>query len=210
MTFVIDLSNESAGRSSPNSKICGTAMISPFNKAIDRQVERQFRKDPNGRLVFLPVGSRGKAYFVDLKSDEEKIRAFVKMYRNASVLIYWLWYLSFYIWLGTFNTNAHRWMTEVGIASSFCLLLLLSVWILWSLYKQTVPAFTISLVEVGPDLKSQLSDISAPPRRLQGLALAILFAGIIVLGVAVLLATRRFPGNSACPPKCTSTSPVSR
>jgi len=185
-------------------------MIFPSNKAIDRQVERQFRRDPNGRLIFLPVGSNGKAYFVDSKSDEEKIRAFVKMYRSASVLIYWLWYLTFYIWLGTFNTNAHRWMTEAGIASSLLLLLLLSVWILWSLYKQTIQAFTTSLGEVGPDLKSQLSNISAPPRRLQGLALASLVAGIVVLAVAVLLATRRYSSNSACPPKCISTSPLSR
>jgi len=69
-------------------------MTFPFTKAMDRQVDRQFRKDPNGRLVFLtfdskgndffadfflPIGSRGKAYFVDSNSDEEKIRAFVKM-----------------------------------------------------------------------------------------------------------------------------------
>jgi hypothetical protein len=185
-------------------------MIFPFTRAMDRQVERQFRKDPGGRLVFLPFGSKGKGYFVDSKSDEEKIRAFVKMYRSAGALIYWVAYLSFYVWILSFNTGAHKWTTEVGIASSFFLFLLLSLWMLWSLYKQTVPAFTTSLGEVGPDLKSQLSDISPPPRRPRGLALVGLFAGIVLLAVAILFATRRSPSKPACPPKCTSTSPVSQ
>jgi hypothetical protein len=200
-------------------------MIFPFTRAMDRHVERQFRKDPSGRLVFLPFGSKGndylaevflrfgserKAYFVDSKSDEEKIRAFVKLYRSAGALISWLAYLSFYVWIGSFNTGAHRWTTEVGIASSFFLLLLLSVWMLWSLYKQTVPAFTSSLSEVGPDLKGQLSEIPPPPRRLRGLALVSLFAGIVLLAMAILLATGHSTGKSACPPKCTSTNPVSQ
>jgi hypothetical protein len=203
----------------------GAAMIFPFTKAMDHQVERQFRKDPTGRLVFLPfsskkkgyfadvflpVGSKGTGYFVDSKSDEEKIRAFLRMYRSAGALIYWVAYLSFYIWILSFNTGANRWTTEVGIASFFFLLLLVSVWMLWYLYKQTVPGFTSSLSEVGPDLEGQLSEISPPPRRLRGLALVSLFAGIVVLAVALLALTRRSPGKPACPPKCTSTSPVSR
>jgi len=47
-------------------------MTFPFTRAMDRQVEGQFRKDPSGRLVFLPSGRRGKAYFVDSKSDEQR------------------------------------------------------------------------------------------------------------------------------------------
>ena len=62
-------------------------MISLFSRLIDGHVERQFGKDPNGRRVFLPSGPKGKCYFVDSKSDEEKIKAFVKMYRSASTLI---------------------------------------------------------------------------------------------------------------------------
>jgi hypothetical protein len=71
MTFVIELSNVTAIGSSQPPNIYG-AMIFPFTRAMDRQVERQFRKDKGGRLVFLPFGSKGKGYFVDSKSDEEK------------------------------------------------------------------------------------------------------------------------------------------
>jgi hypothetical protein len=46
---------------------------------MDYQVESQFRKDPSGRFVFLPLGPRKNGYFVDAKLDEEKIRSFLKM-----------------------------------------------------------------------------------------------------------------------------------
>ena len=211
MTFVIESSAVSVSRPSLPSKIYRAAMIFPFPKAMDRHVERQFRKAPGGRLVFLPHGRKGKAYFVDSKSDEEKIKAFVKMYRSAGALISWVAYLSFYVWIVGFNTGAHRWTTEVGIASFFFLLLLVPVWMLWYLYKQTVPGFTSSLSEVGPELEGLLSEISPPLRRLRGPVLVSLFASILVLGIALIFLTRRpAPGKAACPPKCASSDPVSR
>jgi hypothetical protein len=65
-------------------------MISLFSRAMDYQVESQFRKDPSGGLVFLPLGPRKNGYFVDAKPEEgrrktggrpeeEKIRSFLKM-----------------------------------------------------------------------------------------------------------------------------------
>lgn len=178
----------------------------PFTKAMDRQVDAQFQKDPSGRLVFLPSGRKGKAYFVESKSDEEKIRAFVKMYRGAGTLIYWVQNLCFLAWIESFTTSAHRWTTEVGIASFFIFVFLLAVWVLWRLYKQTVPTFTASLSEVGPDLRDQLTDVCPPPQRLRVLVLASLFAGVVILGLAIVLATRRAPPKAPCPPKLSSTT----
>ena len=206
MTSVIALSNESTNRSSQPSKIY-EAMTFPFTKAMDRHVDAQFQKDPSGRLVFVPSGSKGKAYFVDSKSDEEKIRAFVKMYRSAGELIYWVQNLCFLTWIVTFTTGTHKWTTEVGIAALFVLFLLLAVWTLWRLYKQTVPAFTSSLSEVGPDLRGQLSDVTSSP-RLRGLALVGVLAGIVVLAVAILALTQHSSGKLPCPPARTSTSSV--
>jgi hypothetical protein len=189
-------------------------MVFPFTKVMDHHVERQFRKDPSGRLVFLPFGPKRSASFVDSKSDEEKIRAFVKMYRSAGALISQLAFLSFYVWIWSSHAGAgplrSRETTEVGIVSFCLLVLLLSVWMLWSLYKQTVPAFTSLLSEVGPDLKNQLSEVSPRPRGLRRLALVGLFAGIVTLAVAILLAVRHSPDKSACPPRCSSTSAVSQ
>jgi hypothetical protein len=61
-------------------------MISLMNRLADAH----FRKDPNGRLVFIPFTRRGKCYFVDSKADQEKIRAFVNMYRIPNTLISFL------------------------------------------------------------------------------------------------------------------------
>jgi hypothetical protein len=181
-------------------------MTFPFTKAIDRQVDAQFQKDPSGRLVFLPSGGKGKAYFVDSKSDEEKVRAFVKMYRGAGVLISWVQQLCFLAWIVSFTTGAHKWTTEAGIASFFIFVLLLAVWVLWLLYKQTVPTFTSSLSEVGPDLRDQLTDVCPPPQRLRVLALGSLFAAVVILALGIVSATRWAPPKAPCPPKLSSTT----
>ena|ERR1700737_4860324 len=72
-------------------------MISLFSRRMDNFVDRQFRTDQSGRLVFLPFGSKGKAYFVDSKSEEGKIRSFLKMYRSASALFSSLGFLSVFV-----------------------------------------------------------------------------------------------------------------
>src|ERR1700674_3405451 len=61
-------------------------MISLMNRLADVH----FRKEPSGRLVFIPFTPRGKCYFVDSKADEEKVRAFVNMYRIPNTLISFL------------------------------------------------------------------------------------------------------------------------
>lgn len=167
------------------------------------------RKIPADALVFLPFGSRKKAYFVDSKADEEKIRSFVKMYRSASTLISWLAMLGIYAfgWSWTYYASAsplRNKLTGLVVSSLvYLLFLLLWTWILWGVYKQTVPSFTSSLSEVGPDLQGQLSEISLRPRRL---ALVFVFAGIVLLAVGILGATRYSPSKHSCPPKCTSPS----
>jgi len=72
-------------------------MISLFSRIMDNAVDAHFRKDPSGRLVFIPFTSKGKTYFVDSKSDEEKIRSCVKMFRSAITLIYLLTFPSLFV-----------------------------------------------------------------------------------------------------------------
>ena len=184
-------------------------MIPIFSRGVDYHVERQFRKDPSGRLVFLPFGSKGKAYFVDSKSDEEKIRSFVNLYRSTSALMSLLSFPSAYIpgWIvmsfaGTMALR-NKLTTYVGIALFFMLILVAFAWMHWTIYKETVQGLTASLSEVGPDLKGQLREISPPPTRPRLVALVCLSAGIVLLLVAIFAATR---AKSACSPKGTPTS----
>jgi hypothetical protein len=165
--------------------LCNDAVASAFS------VEVNFRKDRSGRLVFIPFSLKRKCYFVDSKSDEEKIRALVKMYRSATTLITFLTspcllvpglILEDYAGL---TPRGHRLMIAFGIPLFFWLILMALLWMLWSLYKGAIPSLTSSLIEVGPDgpdLKGQLSTISQRPWRL---SLLIVTAFLLLICVAL-------------------------
>lgn len=168
--------------------------MSLISKAMDYHVDAQFRRDPGGRLVFLPFGPRKLGYFVDGKPDEEKIRAFLKMYRSASALINLLVFPSIY--LPGFVLNFCRMPlqskleTIAGTSLFFVLLFGVVIFVLWSAYKAAVPGLTSSLVEVGPDLTGQLREISGGPRRLRRAALWLVLAGAFFIVLGVLAASR--------------------
>jgi hypothetical protein len=162
-------------------------MISPISRLMDYAVDTQFRKDRSGRLVFVPLSLKRKCYFVDSKSDEEKIRAFVRMYRSASQLISLLASPVLIIPAvilddAGLTPRSHRFAIAFGIPLFFWLVLIGLMMMLWGLYKGGIPSLTSSLVEVGPDLKGQLSAISQRPSRLPLLAVA---GCLLLLAVAI-------------------------
>jgi hypothetical protein len=168
-------------------------MISLFSRLIDYGVASQFRKDPSGRLVFIPSFLKGKCYFVDSKSDEEKLRGFVKMFRSPILLISWMIFPIFYVPALTLDIYAglspksHRLAFALGIPLFFWLALTALIGMLWGVYQHTVPSVTASLTEVGPDVKAQLRALSRRPRAL---ILVLLGASILLLGVAIAGAVR--------------------
>ena len=158
-------------------------------------VDVQFKKDPSGRLVFVPFTLRGKCYFVDSKADEEKVRAFVKMYRIPNTLISFLitpmvmvpgLILEDY---GRLTPRAHRLTMALGISGFFWLSFVALGLTLWVVYRATVPGLTASLSEVGPEIKAQLSAISPQQHGLRRIALVCLLAGLILLGLALIALT---------------------
>jgi len=186
-------------------------MFSSFSKFIDRAVDSQFRKDPGGRLVFVP-GRKGKCYFVDSKSDEEKIRALAKMHLSAIQLISWLTFPVLYVpaviledYAGL-TPRGHRLAIALGIPAIFWLVLIALMLMLWGLYRQAVPSLTASLSEVGPELKGQLTPLTeiSPGRR--RLALLCFGASLLILGLVFFLVGVRRPTSKTgtCPPQPTS------
>jgi hypothetical protein len=160
--------------------------------------EAHFRKDRNARLVFIPFSLKKKCYFVDSKSDEEKIRAFVKMYRSATQLIAFLIYPSALVpgliledYAGL-TPRGHRFAIAFGIPLFFSLVLGALVWMLWRLYKGAIPGLTSSLTEIGSGVTGQLSAISQPPWRLP-LLFVTAFLLLIVLALFAFLASHHFP-----------------
>jgi hypothetical protein len=156
---------------------------------MDTAIEAHFRKDRSGRLVFIPFSLKRKCYFVDSKSDEEKIRALVKVYRSASTLLSWLAFPSIYFpsliltVYGGANPLRNKLAAYGWIASVFILFYVVLAWMLWSVYKGTIPSLTSSLSEAGPEVIGQLREISPRPRRLRLLVVA---AGLILLGLALV------------------------
>jgi hypothetical protein len=162
-------------------------MFYPFSKMMDYAVDTHFRKDPSGRLVFIPFTPKRQCYFVDSKSDEEKIRPFVRMFRSAVQMISFLTYPSLFVpglilddYAGL-SPRRHRLGIAFGIPLFFALVLGALTWMLWSSYKGAIPALTASLSEVGPDVKGQLCEVSRSRR------LPVLFAAASVLLVVLAL-----------------------
>jgi hypothetical protein len=168
-------------------------MISWMNRLADAH----FRKEPGGRLVFIPFTSRGKCYFVDSKADEEKVRAFVNMYRIPNTLLSFL--ISPMVMVpgliledyGRLTPRAHRLTMALGISGFFWLSFVGLGLMLWFVYRAGVSGLTASLSEVAPEIKAQLRAVSAQQERSRRLAVVCLFAGLTVLGIALVVLTGR-------------------
>jgi len=166
-------------------------MISLMNRLADVH----FRKEPSGRLVFIPFTRRGKCYFVDSKADEEKVRAFVSMYRIPNALISVLMapmvmvpglILEDY---GGLTPRAHRLTIALAVSGFFWLSIVALALMLWVVYKAAVPGLTASLSEVAPEIKAQLRAISSEQRGLRRVLLVCLLAVLILLGLALVALT---------------------
>ena len=172
-------------------------MISRFSRMMDYAVDAHFMKDRSGRLVFVPFGPKRKCYFVDSKSDEEKIRAFVRMFRSLSQLIGFLGYPSIFIPgliledFAGLTPRGHRMAIALGIPLYFLLVLIALLFMVWSSYKGAIPSLTSSLIEVGPEVKGQLSAISQKS-WLPALLVATGFLLLMILALFAILASSHF------------------
>lgn len=165
-------------------------MFYPFSKMMDYVVEAHFRRDPSGRLVFIPFTPKGKCYFVDAKSDEEKIRPYVRVFRSAVQLVSFLMYPSLFV-PGLVLDRAgltprdHRLAIAFGIPLFFWVILGAILWMLWSSYRGGIPTLTASLSEVGPEDKSQLREATRPSWHVP--ALFLVTSLLLMLGTLFAL-----------------------
>ena len=162
---------------------------------MSRIADVHFKKEPSGRMVFIPFTPKGRCYFIDSKADEEKVKAFVKMYRIPNTLISLLMapivmvpglILEAY---GRLTPRAHRLTIALGISGFFWLSFVALGLMLWFVYRAAVPGLTASLSEVAPEIKAQLRAISRQQIGLRRGALVCLLAGLILLGLALVALT---------------------
>jgi hypothetical protein len=90
---------------------------------------------------------------------------------------------------GGLSPRVHRLTIALGISGFFWLGFVAVELMLWVVYKAAVPGLTASLSEVGPEIKDQLSSISPQQRGRRLLALVCLLAGLILLGLALVVLT---------------------
>jgi hypothetical protein len=164
-------------------------MISPFASLVNYAVASHFRTDSKGRVVFLPLITKGQSYFVESKADEEKLRGLVGMYRGANLIITLLFYLAMIAPTSIgFNlyAGATPLRTKLMIVAATGLFWLLcfggSAWALWGMYKRAVANFTRVMPEVGPGDAAQLNRASQAARRT---TLLVILAGLIIVGIGL-------------------------
>jgi len=150
-------------------------MPSSFARLLDFAVAAQFRKEPSGRTVLLPLITKREAYFVDSPSDEEKLRALVRMYRGTNMLLGLLWSLLNYLAVlapgsissyhgGMLPLRAK--LTAVAWVASISLVCYgTAAWGVWSLYKKAIQSFTHALPQARAEDIRQLSAVSRGPSR---------------------------------------------
>jgi hypothetical protein len=172
-------------------------MPSPFTKFLDSAVAAQFRKDSSGRTVFFPFTPKREAYFVDSPSEEQKLRAVVRLYRGGSAALNLMWSLLNYIavlapgsissYYGGYVPLRVKLIAIAWVAVPSLLFWGAAAWIIWGLYKQAIKIFTPALPPAGPEVFAQLLPVSRRPQRV---ALAVLGALCILIAIAVLVAVQ--------------------
>lgn len=169
-------------------------MISPFARLVDYATAPHFPTDSSGRVVFLPLITKGQGYFVESNVEEEKLRAVVRMYRGVSLMLSLLCYfavmaptsLGYNLYAGAIPLRT-KVMTAVGISLFWVVCFGASELMLWGLYKKAVTKFTFTMKEVGP---GDIARLSTPPQGARRAALMFAVAGCIIVMIGVLIAVQ--------------------
>lgn len=148
---------------------------------IDFIVNRSFRDEQEGRVVVFNGVTRGRGYLVRSASEEQRIRAFLKMYLFAELAIQTLGTLLVAAWLSSFlgasgRPTLERELTRGGFfLAAYALVVGLPFFFLWRAYRQAVLSFV-----------SPADAVALTPRPMDR-AQRIALGAIIVLAAAVAL-----------------------
>ncbi|HXZ40833.1 MAG TPA: hypothetical protein VEG68_08830 [Terriglobales bacterium] len=179
-----------------------------FNRAADAL----FRKDAGGRLIFLPRGPRKTGYYIDVASDEQKIKALVKLQVTAGMFLNLAGFLGSYTIASTWESlyfthlpisiEARALRAGAVYLISAAVLQFTPVLILQKVYQRSLAEVCSTLQPAEPGLLGPLSGGSNPYRRvLVALAVAILLMGVLFAAVARRqVGKRHAPAKSVCPP----------
>jgi len=179
-----------------------------FNRAADAL----FRKDASGRLIFLPRGTRKTGYYVDAASDEQKIKALVKLQVTAGMFLNLAGFLGSYTIASTWESlyfthlpisiEARALRAGAVYLISAAVLQFTPALVLQKVYQRSLRDICSTLQPAEPGSLGPLSGGSNPYRRvLLALAVVILLIGVVFAAVARRQAGERHaPTKTTCPP----------
>jgi len=156
----------------------------------DKFADRQFAKDENGRLVFLPRGRHRPAYFVD-SSDESKLKSVVKVYGVAAAIINLTGSMASLAFTQalTFDERSAplAYKLRFGLvvyAISSALLYIGPALLLWNVYRRVLDGLCSSLTTVDP---ASLQLARLPSTSYQAVAI-LLLTGLLLLTLGIFFA----------------------
>jgi hypothetical protein len=157
---------------------------------LDNLADRQFAKDENGRLVFLPRGPRRPGYFVD-SADEQKIKSLVKIYLLAAMLINLTGSMASFAFTQALTLDERSaplaYKLRFGLvvyAISSTLLYIGPALMLWNVYRGAVDGLCSSLATVDPASLSLMRQSATSGRT----RVILVFAGLLILGLGIFAA----------------------
>jgi hypothetical protein len=113
---------------------------------LDAIVERCFRDDKAGRVVVFPGDKRERGYLVRAAPDEQKLRAFLKLYFSAHFLILLLGYCLAY---ESSMQLACAWGgSEALFLGIYAVLVVLPYLMFWGTFKKSRLSFVSAQDEV--------------------------------------------------------------
>jgi hypothetical protein len=180
-----------------------------FRQAVDAL----FRKDASGRTIFLPRGPRKPGYYVDSPSDEQKIRALVKLKVAATIFFNLGGFLVSYALAASWNAlyfthlpisiEARALRTGAVYVISALVIQFTPILVIQKMYQRSLREICQNLQPVEPGVLAQLGDVWKPYRQRVLLALAV---GLLLMGVVFAAVARRqirkprAAPNATCPP----------
>jgi hypothetical protein len=180
-----------------------------FNQAA----EALFRKDANGRLIFLPRGPRKTGYYIDAASDEQKIKALVKLQLVAVMFFNLTGFLGSYAlaatWESLYFIHLHLSIEDRALRTgavyliSAAIIQFTPILVVQKVYQRSLRDICQNLQPADPGLLGPLSRLSEPrlKRVLVTLAVTMMLTGLLFAAVARRQAWKRHPASKAiCPP----------
>jgi hypothetical protein len=114
---------------------------------IDLIVNRSFRDEKEGRVVVFDGVGRGRGYLLRSTTDEQRIRAFLRMYVFAELVIQLLGTLLVAAWLSsvfgaTGRPTLERELMRGGFfLVAYALVVGLPFYLMWRAYREAAPSF---------------------------------------------------------------------